>query len=314
MKMKISILVAALLVMVGAAFSPLFSADGKKAEGNKNPATPATKPTTEKVAEKPLVIPDPLPTDPAENAKLAKAIIEKARNSRISIITKAKRKIVDSIVKKTTWIKYNPDGTSFMRIETKSEKLPLKVFLNGVDGNAWRIVGDIAIKEGFRAEEEREVYEEAMKQGKLDLSYKVEETLYKGLHCYKITASDIVTESLAQNDICKDVYIIDKKYLFIYSEAAYSKNGKKLYDINRDEIKILEEVDESIFKVPDNCKMFTANNIDQLSAMMRIALNKENIKLAPSLTKYYQSQYGTSDIYKILALIEGGETTENKKK
>ncbi len=236
------------------------------------------------------------------NAEKAKMILEKAEANRVSRVSTKLEKTEEGIEETKTWEKFNPDGTSLLKIQTtimdpESKKVKWGC-VNLVLSNdiSWTIIGDIAIK----SEVKRDV--PASLRISDDAKYKLAEERYKGIPCHKITRINS-SDDLNDNPIAVVEYVIGKKDFFIYSTAYYAKGGNLLVSLNYDSIKKMGKVKEDFFRVPEDCKMHIAKTPDEYAKLRALASDKLRIQSGSDkgIKDYYEKKYGTSDIDEIIA-------------
>jgi hypothetical protein len=231
--------------------------------------TQPVKPVVAKNNGKSLVIPDKIPIDPAENAKLAKEILEKAENNMrgngdirtytSSEETKDPKSGIISASK--TFVKLNPDGTEWRRLETLTKmrfgtSVEMgKAFLINDEG-LWEIYGDTAVKWAFYKPKPSNAIEKD-----IIIGYDVKKSKCDEVNCYLVTEKYLKSDKIVK----AKQYSIGENDLFIYSTKEYEENGKEnpRKAINYRNVKINIPIEDALFKIEDTMKIVIANSIDE---------------------------------------------------
>jgi hypothetical protein len=230
-------------------------------------AKPTTKSATEKIADTPLVIPDKIPTDPAENAKLAGAVLERAeKNMRGEGYIKTfvaisgelpPDEIIRSIVK--IYVKSNPDGTRWKRkdqyiISRDNLKKVTKYSDVLNDTGTWEIIGNRAIKMAYFDKVSADIQKREHEFGLSDGN--------KKLQCKKIKYNNISC-ILVMEDRKKVAvqYVIGEENGFIYKTTEYDRaTGKITYEMIYDNVVINVSIKDEMFEVNKEYKIMIADS------------------------------------------------------
>ncbi len=313
---RLSFIVA---VIANFAFIAPSDAEEKAAVGRKSaPAKGQKAATTEKkTPDAPLVIPNPLPTDPVENAKIAKKILEKATGKEVNKTIISEKQFEDGTTIKS-YSKITPDGIYLYRSETirkleNGKECKENISIRNGSGKYY-ILGNIAIKDEYSKVSREDVGDNKLPEKSI-FTYSIKESSYKGKTCYEITEKE---DSLALegNDIAITVYVIDKCINIVLSTRYFDKNGKLVVETDFDSVKTSVQVEDNLFDIPDNSIIFNAKTQNEFIEMMTIARDKllietnMNPPIIPLLKQHYKKKYGTNDMLEILNKIKKGENKE----
>jgi hypothetical protein len=256
-------------VIANFAFAVPSGAEEKSADKKTAPAKEQKSTTEKKTPDTPLVIPDPLPTDPTENAKIAKAILEKAEknmkgegNIKTYTTSEEHKDIKSDFVFGTkTFVKINPDGTEWSRLESlykiqgETSMKTRTIYLSNDEGD-WEIYGDTAVKWAFYKPKPSNDIEKG-----ITINYDIKKSKHNEVNCYLVTE-----RYMKSNEIVKvKQYSVGENDYFIYLTMEYDKNGKEntKMTMNHQNVKINIPLEDSLFKVKDSMKIVIANSIDE---------------------------------------------------
>lgn len=256
-----------MFVLIVSAFLANFSGIAVFAADDK---APLAKNTAAKTDDKPLIVLDKIPTDPAENAKLAKEILEIAEKTMkgegaIKTFTawEEKNNPTNTLKSKLeTYVKFNPDGTEWRRldltIDGDQKSNPVKkTWIRNNDGY-WTIIGDTAIKKAYEKNNDANGIETAPDVIK---HYNIGNSTRDGIACF------IVTRKFVKNDKIIKIkeYAIGSADYFIRMQKEYDENGKE--DAGRDliyrNVKTNVSIDDSLFKIDGSLKVHYAQTSDE---------------------------------------------------
>ena len=249
-----------------------------------------------------------IPTDPEINAKLARQIFKRACANRVSHTWKSDlepRGSIHTICYSS--LRYNPDGTMYSRTDfvTYSNKTgkELRKVVKLSNGNGdWSIYDDFAINRKVERKSQ-EALVEKNEPAKYKFVYKVRDSIFNKIHCYKVTVSEN-NPTLKENDTKVVVYEIGKSNLFIYSISRFAVNGEKKSSLLKLKVNLNPDLKDSLFEVPSDCKIFLAKTFDEYVELTKLGndrqLMKDSSPIATLVKEAYMEKYGTTDIYQIL--------------
>ena len=230
-----------------------------------------------------------------ENAKRAKEILEKANKAMTTVkdVTTTTSKIMpgDLVQTMIQYWKNNSDGTIFTRTESylnrKNKKRKISSLFINNDKGMFHIMGNTAIKMAYVSNMNKSVMKHVNKSnmGKLNKdniggNISVKDGKLNEINCYIITVKkskeeidfmlNIMTKSMPQlgniDDFKKNIPIISQYYIskennYIYSTSQFSKNGKKISDQTYDSIIINSGLEDDLFTISDEMKIYEAKTM-----------------------------------------------------
>jgi outer membrane lipoprotein-sorting protein len=287
---------------------PVKDADKKTQPAKPAVTKPTTKPAAEKPDDKPLVIPDKIPTDPVENAKLAKAILEKASETVMKMkgfsckTVQTSPKGDETITNITQ--RNNPDGTVFMRMDMigqKEDKSDSMLFISNNDGY-WYVIGNTAIKMTYLNKMQVDAMSNIGQIPKIgeDTQYSIKDGKINDIACFVVTGNisneqlkilaDLLLKTLPEDmkemiknepvDITSGLplvskFFVGKKDYFTYSTEQYNKNGVKISQFTYTDVKLNIETGEELFCIPNDKEVKIANTITEYADFMINAFEKK---------------------------------------
>jgi hypothetical protein len=245
---------------------PVKDADKKTQPAKPAVTKPTTKPVAEKIADKPLVIPDKIPTDPAENAKLAEGILQKAsmdmmggKGSKIKTYTTAtfvKNNDTQSLRK--WYYKNNKDGTRWHRmdsyISTDGKKWTKTIRLKN-DVGQWTIIGDTAIKSVINTN----LPLKTNNDNEITHNYLLKEKTFNNIPCWVVTYKMLKNSKIIY---CIEFYIGKEDY-FMYSQRDYDENGNMMSQLDENNVDINVDIDDKLFSILPECKITVPKDLEE---------------------------------------------------
>ena len=237
----------------------------------------------------------------------AKAILEKANKTMKNMKGFSATIVSETPTGKKAESKYylrnNPDGTMFMRMEMKGGMFSM-VFLSNADG-FWDIVGNTAIKMSYMTKMQTNMMGKTigkLPEFKSGCEYSVASGKVGEIPCYVVTSklSKKQFETLADTtmkalppgmlkalensgkkmDLTSMIPMITKQYIgkkdyFAYSVEQFSKNGSRISKISYTDVKLNVSPDEKLFRIPKNMEVKTAKTMTEYAdAIIKASMKK----------------------------------------
>lgn len=237
----------------------------------------------------------------SKNEKKAKAILkemEKVSYSYKYVINYKNRKMI-------FYVKRYKDGIVKQRIETirtnpRTGFISKHCFIDDCVNN-WDVYSNIAIKNNTLKKVQERVAKNSTKNNKqTSIRYHVENTLYKGIPCYKVTCKfkHKVMETKKWYPGLNILWI-GKKNFYTYCSEMYDANGKLILRSDNSNVEFLDDLSDDLFKIPDDCRIYIAETSACWRKLTAIAINAqmcEDTKNAKQAQKDFKSLYGTNDV------------------
>jgi hypothetical protein len=253
-------------VIANFAFTAPSGAEEKSADKKTAPAKEQKSTTEKKTPDTPLVIPDPLPTDPTENAKIAEKILEKAWKKKCKTFVAVNREQgTEDISITRIYQKNNPDGTRWERNEDyyspsgDTRRMTKVVYIQN-DSGKWYIYPDIAIKLPPLSRSVPDISNDGQKEETFVRKHTVKMAERHGIACYLVTLSITTSDGSFRR---MSQYYIGRDNFFLYRTVEYEENGKICGDIYYDNVEIDLPLDDKLFEINPNIPTAIPKTFDE---------------------------------------------------